>query len=178
MSSTPRNCPPASIPAIPVAFGPERRRTAPQPIDVVQQSFASSPTAARWARRHTAVVLSAWGLSDLEPAVLQIVSELVANAAARPLGLATPYAVGLTLRLLPDRISIEVFDPDPSTPAFRAAAPDAERGRGLTIVRALAAGFGVLPVAHGKVVLAQVLRSDGGGRGRRAPTHSPADGRR
>lgn len=165
MSSVPGNCSPASIPALPVAFGPVRRRPAPLPMPlppgVVHQSFAATPTAARWARRHTAAVLAAWGASALEPAVVQIVSELVANAAAHPVGQGSPYAVGLTLRLMPDRISVEVFDPDPRPPVSAPVRHDAERGRGLAIVGALACGMAVVPVAHGKVVIAQVRRPSG-----------------
>jgi anti-sigma regulatory factor (Ser/Thr protein kinase) len=127
--------------------------------DVVHQGFAATPTAARWARRHTAAVLAAWGACALESAVLQVVSELVANATARPIARCSPYTVVLTLRLLPDRISIEVFDPDPTPPPVTAPArDDAERGRGMAIVRALACGMRVVPVAHGKIVIAQVRR--------------------
>lgn len=103
----------------------------------------------------------------MESTVLQIVSELVANAAARPVGRGAPFSVGLTLRLLPDRISIEVFDPDPTTPpAIAPARHDAERGRGMAIVRALACGMRVVPMARGKVVIAQVSRCRSGERGR------------
>lgn len=87
---------------------------------------------------------------------MQVVSELVANAAARPLAQEHPYAIVLTLRPLPDRLSIEVFDPDPALPVPVPARSDAERGRSLAIVRALACGMGVVPVARGKVVIAQV----------------------
>jgi anti-sigma regulatory factor (Ser/Thr protein kinase) len=159
MSSVPGHSSPSSIPAIPVSFGPVRGRATPPAPYVVHQNFAATPTAARWARRHAAAVLAAWGASALESTVLQIVSELVANAAARPVGRGAPFSVGLTLRLLPDRISIEVFDPDPTTPpAIAPACHDAERGRGMAIVRALACRTGVMTVAQGKIVYAQVHR--------------------
>lgn len=160
MSSVPGNCGPSSIPVIPVAFGPARRRSRPPFPDVVHQSFAATPTAARWARRHTGVILAAWNATESEAAVMQIVSELVANAAARPNPHGALYAIRLTLRLLPDRISIEVFDPDSAVPVLTQAHHDAERGRGLAIVSALACGLGVLPVPHGKIVVAQVQRAD------------------
>lgn len=60
----------------------------------------------------------------------QIVSELVANATSRPtVGGAVPYVVRLTLRLLPHRISIEVFDPDQAALVLTQAADDDEHGR-------------------------------------------------
>ena len=91
--------------------------------------------------------------------MVQIVSELVANAAARPaVGGAVPYVVSLTLRLLPHRVSVEVFDPDQAAPVLTQAADDDERGRGLAIVRALSCGLGVVLLADGKLVVAQVRR--------------------
>lgn len=89
----------------------------------------------------------------MEPVVVQIV------AASRPVfGGAVPYVVRVTLRLLPHRISIEVFDPDQAAPVLTQAADDDERGRGLAIVRALSCGLGVVPLADGKLVVAQVRR--------------------
>lgn len=168
MTPNPGRANPSSLPAIPVAFGPVPHRPARMPVpDMVQQSFAATPTAPRWARRFAAEVLAGWGVSELEPVVVQIVSELIANAAARPLAAdGAPYAVRLTLRLLPDRIGIEVFDPDPATPVLTQAAADDERGRGLAIVRALSCGLGVVPLADGKLVVAQVRRPAQTGDGR------------
>ena len=160
MKSTPDAANASSIPVIPVVFGPVPSRPAHAPFpDVVTQGFAATLTAPRWARRHAAAVLADWGVCELESVVVQIVSELVANAATRPVvGGAVPYVVRLTLRLLPHRISIEVFDPDQAAPILTQAADDDERGRGLAIVRALACGLGVVPLADGKLVVAQVRR--------------------
>jgi hypothetical protein len=111
--------------------------------------------------------LVSWGLQDLEAVVVQIVSELVANAAARPCPLlGPPHVVKLTMRLLPSRVSIEVFDPDPGAPVLTQAAEDDERGRGLAIVKALSCGLAVTPLAYGKVVIAQVRRPMRNGSGR------------
>lgn len=159
---------PSSVPIIPVAFGPLPPRPVCMPVlDVVHQSFAATLTAPRWARRFAAAVLTDWGVSELEPIVVQIVSELVANAVVRPVAAGTtPYVVRLTLRLLPKRISIEVFDPDPSAPVLTQAAADEESGRGLAIVRALSCGLGVVPQTDGKLVVAQVRRPTRIGDGR------------
>jgi anti-sigma regulatory factor (Ser/Thr protein kinase) len=160
VTHTPDLAGPSSVPVIPVVFGPVPPRPAHAPFpDIVTQGFAATLTAPRWARRHAAAVLADWGLSELEPVVVQIVSELVANAATRPVvGGAVPYVVRLTLRLLPHRIGIEVFDPDPAAPVLIQAANDDERGRGLAIVRALSCGLGIVPLDDGKLVIAQVRR--------------------
>ncbi|MEY9858541.1 hypothetical protein ABH935_004156 [Catenulispora sp. GAS73] len=160
MNRTPDTAKASSVPVIPVVFGPVPPRPAHAPfLDVVTQGFAATLTAPRWARRHAAAVLADWDVGELEPVVVQIVSELVANAASRPVvGGAVPYVVHLTLRLLPHRISVEVFDPDQAAPVLTQAADDDERGRGLAIVRALSCGLGVVPLADGKLVVAQVRR--------------------
>jgi anti-sigma regulatory factor (Ser/Thr protein kinase) len=141
-------------PKLPAAETPPSER-----LDVVQQSFAATPTAPRWARRHTAEILERWGVADLEATVVQIVSELVANAAARqdPLS-GPPGVVRLTLRLLPNRVVVEVFDSDPAVPVLIRAGDDDERGRGLAIVKALSCALTVTPLPSGKVVTAQVRR--------------------
>ena len=160
MACSPDRLTPSSIPSIPVTFGPVPPSPPNRPLaDVVHQGFAATTTAPRWARRHAAGVLAAWDVSELETVVVQIVSELVANAVERPIATnGAPYAVRLTLRLLPRRIGIEVFDPDPAAPILTQAMADDERGRGLAIVRALSCGLGVVPLHGGKLVVAQVRR--------------------
>ena len=160
MAHVPGGLEPSSIPAIPVAFGPVPSPNPNKPLsNVVHQGFAATTTAPRWARRHAAAVLAAWDVSELEAVVVQIVSELIANAVERPIATdAAPYVVRLTLRLMPRRIGIEVFDPDPAAPVLTQATIDDERGRGLAIVRALSCGLGVVPLPGGKLVVAQVRR--------------------
>ena len=160
MACSPDRLTPSRIPSIPVSFGPTSPPPPNRPVpDVVHQGFAATTTAPRWARRHAAAVLAAWGADEMETVVVQIVSELVANAVERPIATnGAPYAVRLTLRLLPRRIGIEVFDPDPAAPVLTQAVADDERGRGLAIVRALSCGLGVVPLPAGKLVVAQVRR--------------------
>ncbi len=102
--------------------------------------LSPTPRGARLARLLATEQLRAWGL-PLDPA-RQLIAELASNAAAhgrvpgRDFRL-TLYVVGTTLR-------IEVTDargealPRPQTPA-----PDAEHGRGLLLVEALAHRWGV-----------------------------------
>jgi anti-sigma regulatory factor (Ser/Thr protein kinase) len=151
----------------------ERRRRAtvvpPRPERVCRLELASEPSAVRWARRHAADVLAAWGLTELSDTVLLVVSELVTNSvrhARVPPGravaygdLARVYRIGLTLVLLPDALVIEVHDPDPAPPVLRDTGPEAEGGRGLVLVTALCrrANYYLIP-GGGKATWAEIER--------------------
>ncbi|MEU3898209.1 ATP-binding protein [Streptomyces sp. NPDC045251] len=112
----------------------------PTPVRNFSVQLSPTPRGARLARLLATEQLRSWGL-PLDPA-RQLVAELASNAAAhgrvpgRDFRL-TLYVVGATLR-------IEVTDtrgeelPRPQTPA-----PDAESGRGLLLVEALADRWGV-----------------------------------
>ncbi|MFJ7771835.1 ATP-binding protein [Streptomyces sp. NPDC097107] len=102
--------------------------------------LSPTPRGARLARLLATEQLRAWGL-PLDPA-RQLVAELASNAAAhgrvpgRDFRL-TLYVVGATLR-------IEVTDTRAERlPDVRTPAPDAESGRGLLLVEALADRWGV-----------------------------------
>src|SRR5262245_28965659 len=113
---------------------------------VIHFDLAAMPRAPSLARRHAQAVLGAWKVSPhaMETAIL-MVSELVTNACAavaRTQARTSPRpsaagAIGLTLRYQPGRIVIEVCDRDPDPPVVTEAGPDAESGRGLTLVQAL-----------------------------------------
>lgn len=131
--------------------------------DVSYLELVTLPSAPFWARRHTQAALNAWWLwpETIETAEL-LVSELVTNAlraASCPPGqsagswLDDVQRICLTLRLLPRRLVIEVFDNDPQPPVLAEASADAESGRGLILVDALTKewGYYFLP-AGGKVV--------------------------
>lgn len=119
--------------------------------------LSPTPRGARLARLLATEQLRSWGL-PLDPAA-HIVAELAANAVThgRVPGrdfLLLLYVVGGTLR-------IEVTDtcgdrlPDPQSPT-----PDAESGRGLTIVEALADRWGTSPgLPPRKTVWAEVALS-------------------
>ncbi|MGW4875857.1 ATP-binding protein [Streptomyces sp. NPDC004262] len=116
--------------------------------------LSSTPRGARLARLLAAEQLRAWGL-PLDPA-RQIVAELAANAAThgrvpgRDFGLAL-YVVGGTLR-------IEVTDTRGDRPPRSGPlTPDAESGRGLMLVEALADKWGVAPgLSPRKTVWAEI----------------------
>jgi anti-sigma regulatory factor (Ser/Thr protein kinase) len=134
---------------------------------IAHLDLAPLPSAPTWARRHAGAALNAWqiGPDTIETAQL-IVSELVTNAikAANP-GLVRPDSsrssqrewIALTLRLLQGRVVIEVFDSDPAPPVLSFAGADAENGRGLVLVQALAKEWGhYFPPSGGKTVYAVV----------------------
>jgi anti-sigma regulatory factor (Ser/Thr protein kinase) len=84
-----------------------------------------------------------------------IVSELVTNAVAVTRAVEPAAVVGLYLALADDRLYILVWDCCPEPPAKREHDDDAEAGRGLQLVDALAERWGAcLPVSGGKVVFA------------------------
>jgi two-component sensor histidine kinase len=110
------------------------------------------------ARRLTRDLLTGgWG----EPAALAdvaelVVSELVTNAVRYGAG-----AVTLQLSRHHDGVVVEVGDEGAGTPRRRRSGADDEGGRGLLLVGALAAGWGVRQAGAGKVVWCRL--------GRRAP---------
>jgi anti-sigma regulatory factor (Ser/Thr protein kinase) len=105
--------------------------------------------AAAQARVLTRETLHRWGVTD--PAdtddVVLIVDELVTNAVMHGDG-----PVRLLLRLDGCRLVGEVGDESAGVPRVCESGMDAETGRGLWLVAALAAEFGVRPEAKGKTL--------------------------
>lgn len=125
--------------------------TAGQP-DCLDVELAQDRRAPGQARRAVREALAGWRLPQLADSVVLAASELVTNAVrhGRP-------PVSLRLRRRPEQVRLEVHDADPAEPpgAHGEAVPDAESGRGLGIVRALADEVGVDQVADdGKIVRA------------------------
>lgn len=119
--------------------------------------FAPLPTAIPCARLHAVHVLHEWGLRTLAGDAALIVSELMTNAADASVIL--PERPPITLRLLASERSllIEVWDQSPLDLESREAEPDAECGRGLTVVAALSDRWGWERTGYNrKVVWAEV----------------------
>lgn len=125
--------------------------------------LAALPVAPFWARRFAAAALSAWQTATETVSTAELlVSELVTNA----IKMAGPEAgqlaeswpddaerIRLTLRLLPGRIVIEVFDNDLNPPILADGDTYAENGRGLILVDALSKEWSYFfPPSGGKVV--------------------------
>ena len=128
---------------------------------ILRAELPASPASARDARSAIRRALIAWGMDELAGDAELLVSELVANAAE--------YADGDSIRLALRReaaacgqrgITCEVSDTSPVLPEVRAAGPEAERGRGLAIVAALATASGVGVSPHGKTSWFTLALSD------------------
>ncbi|HVB45181.1 MAG TPA: ATP-binding protein [Streptosporangiaceae bacterium] len=134
-----------------------------EPEEVSYLELATLPSAPFWARCQTKAALRAWQLwPDLIEIAELLVSELVTNAVKisgptpqelAESGLASVERIALTLRLMPSRLVIEVFDNDINPPVLTDADADAESGRGLMLVQALSKEWGFFfPPAGGKTV--------------------------
>ncbi|WTD79790.1 ATP-binding protein [Streptomyces sp. NBC_01635] len=103
--------------------------------------FTSRPEEVATLRRVVALRLEAWGLPELVETARLCVSELVSNVLTH-IGIGTPGL--LVLSVNGADLRIEVHDPDTrALPAVVLADADAEGGRGMTLVDALADRWGV-----------------------------------
>ncbi|WP_416530776.1 ATP-binding protein [Streptomyces coelicoflavus] len=142
---------PASAPRLPVT------------ARVFVQRFSSTPRGARLARHLALHRLDAWGVpygSTVSDTAALLVAELAANAVTH--GRAPGRDIEVLLRLDAYTLRIDVSDSRgerrPSEPeATATAAPEAEHGRGLLLVDALADRWGVFDrVPVGKTVRAEL----------------------
>ncbi|MEU9283766.1 ATP-binding protein [Streptomyces sp. NPDC048275] len=124
------------------------------PIRNFSVLLSPTPRGARLARLLAVEQLRSWGL-PLE-AASQIVAELAANAATH--GRVAGRDFRLTLYVVGDTLRIEVTDTrGDRLPHLAPPRPEAEKGRGLLLVAALAARWGVaLGPAPRKTVWADV----------------------
>ena len=117
----------------------------------------ATPLAAARARSFLRSCLRRWRVGqrcdtvnavDADSAVL-VVDELVTNAV-----LHARTVLDVVVQLRPHALLVAVADSSPEAPDPRAATTDAENGRGLALVGAVARSWGVLPRGSGKVVWA------------------------
>ncbi|UUU33645.1 ATP-binding protein [Streptomyces sp. CA-210063] len=103
-------------------------------------------------RRIMRLHLGLWGLHEVIDAAQLCVSELVSNV-INHVGAGTPTTLAVSMN--GTRLRIEVHDPDaralPTLLNATDAAPEAESGRGMALVNAVAARWGVQPHADWKV---------------------------
>ena len=113
-----------------------------------QRRFSNEPASVSEARRYTLQALD--GLTPrVSDAVAVMVSELAANAVRH-----TGSHFTVTIDRSDELIRVAVSDGGPGSPIVRTPEPIEPSGRGLQIVKALAADWGVVPAANppGKTV--------------------------
>lgn len=117
-------------------------------------SLTTSDIAGISAARHRLVeTLEARGCTEclVDTAVL-LATELLGNALRHAKHGNEPLRVRLEVHCTAHHLSIAVSDPDPQLPVARHADDDAEDGRGLALLQALATRWGALPITAGKTV--------------------------
>jgi anti-sigma regulatory factor (Ser/Thr protein kinase) len=115
------------------------------------------PESAAAARRLVSDVLTAWQLPELIPDVQLVATELISNAVKH-----APVFDTVELELIRNEGTVRVHVNDGSAlrPMLRAAPYDQTTGRGLRIIGAIAARWGVENRKGGKLVWAEVSRPD------------------
>ncbi|MFE2558350.1 ATP-binding protein [Streptomyces sp. NPDC059352] len=135
------------------------------PAHEFDMRFTSTPRGARLARRLVSHRLHEWGHSYSTTAndtVTLLAAELTANAVRHGHVPGRDLHLRLTVNSAATTIRIEVTDTRTERmPTLTAPAPDAESGRGLLLVAALATHWGTTPriTAPGKTVRAQLVVS-------------------
>jgi anti-sigma regulatory factor (Ser/Thr protein kinase) len=128
-------------------------------------ALGALPGAVPCARLHVTAVLHEWGLGHLVEPVQLVVSEIVTNAIQASaglleLGFKTPF-IHLWLSADQGRVVVRVWDASNDLPEQQQPGPEAEHGRGLMLVQAMAEDYGTyrLEGGNGKIVWAR-LTSD------------------
>ncbi|MGY5136261.1 ATP-binding protein [Streptomyces nigrescens] len=118
-------------------------------------TLPSAPASVLTARRHALAVLAEWGLptdSALANSLRLIVSELATNAVVHTSGRSPEFTVELRLDR-DEQLRVGITDSHPRRPRRLPAAVQQDNGRGLVIIRYLAAEAGgslsVVPTESG-----------------------------
>ncbi|GGV01107.1 ATP-binding protein [Streptomyces litmocidini] len=107
-------------------------------------TLPSDPASVPTARRYVAKVLDGWGLDgaeDLADAIRLMVSELATNAVLHTFGQSPTFTVDVRLER-EEHLHIGVTDSHPRWPRRLPAAVQQDNGRGMVIIRSLAAEAG------------------------------------
>jgi anti-sigma regulatory factor (Ser/Thr protein kinase) len=114
-------------------------------------SLDAVPESPRLARQFVADRLHQWHYDRLGSTAALLTSEIVTNAVVHA---GSPLVLGIEDQ--GDGVLLSVEDAEPMLPVPRDAMPEDTGGRGLAIVAALAAEWGVEPVPGGKRVWCKV----------------------
>ncbi|MFW6721132.1 ATP-binding protein [Streptomyces sp. MAR4 CNY-716] len=118
------------------------------PFTTWARIYTPSPRTARQARKDVADVLADWRVESLAAFdATQVVAELAGNALRHGRVPGRGFLVRVTRG--DGRLQVEVDDAAPAAPTLRRGPDDAEDGRGLRIVDALADAWGVTPRVGG-----------------------------
>lgn len=128
--------------------------------------FTAVLTAVGCSRMFIRHVLQDWNLSDHVDTAELVVSELVTNA-VKSTGITdrepkwtdikAHHIVGVQLRVIDQRLYVEVWDRSADAPAKQDASEEAEGGRGLLLVEGVSRRWGTFrPPAGGKIVWAEL----------------------
>ncbi|AJE83732.1 hypothetical protein SLNWT_3356 [Streptomyces albus] len=119
----------------------QARSCVESPPLAVEVSFPAAKSRVPDARRITVAYLHLWDMSALVDEAALVVSELVTNAVNYGSGV----PVGLRVYVSDGALVIEVRDGSPLPARLRVVDAEAESGRGLFLVAALAREWGVSP---------------------------------
>jgi len=131
--------------------------TPPIELQQCRVRLAAGPAAAGEARGQVRAAIRDWGLPVDQDVAVLLASELVTNAVMHETGV----TVTLGIRCGRGRLRVDVYDTSPSFPVVTVAAGDAEAGRGLMLVEALAAEWGFYRTPAGKAVYFTLLFGGG-----------------
>ncbi|MFI5616869.1 ATP-binding protein [Streptomyces sp. NPDC051567] len=113
--------------------------------------FAAEPVELRLVRRIVRDQLAAWGLLALADDAQLAVTELTSNV-IKHVGVGTSATLVLEPAPTEGRLRLEIHDKSRDVPSVVRSACDDESGRGLCLLAALAADWGTVLTATGKVV--------------------------
>jgi anti-sigma regulatory factor (Ser/Thr protein kinase) len=122
--------------------------TPPTQLQQCRVRLAAGPAAAGEARGQVRAAIRDWGLPVDQDVAVLLASELVTNAVMHETG----ETVSLGIRCFRGRLRVDVYDTSHCFPEVTVAAGDAETGRGLMLVAALAAEWGFYRTPGGKAV--------------------------
>ncbi|NSL43615.1 ATP-binding protein [Streptomyces sp. 8P21H-1] len=127
--------------------------------------FVAEPEEVSGLRRILRTHLELWGLHEIIDAAQLCVSELVSNVITH-VGVGTPTTLAVSMN--GPYLRIEVHDPDArALPTLLNAGSEAETGRGVALIDAVADRWGVQPLADRKVTWCELrteLNSESGRR--------------
>jgi anti-sigma regulatory factor (Ser/Thr protein kinase) len=150
---------------------------APSADGAMRTELPADLTSARQARVAIRQALADWGMDHFSGDAELLASELVANAAEH--GDGKPVGLALRRHAEPGEqpgITCEVTDTSPAMPRRTEPGPDAERGRGLAIVDALAQSSGVRASDTGKTTWFSLALTDRTQRAAAQLEHEPEAG--